>query len=270
MYKESIANLNASKAYFLGNLETCKEYIQKFTKIDWNNISKLTTTIPNQYYNTNPIFSDLYEKTKNLIFFISETNKKIEKEEKLLKEELLKQTTAKVYKRTIEVFNKAIANEILKGYTFQLSHRLANIRIKKHLRTEKSKKRIDWAASNKLKQSIIEQGLIPFKVMEYDSMKRPIADNGGVKWFVYHEAEHSYTWYWQKELCKVYNSRLYRFRPSVFGNFYPKSLDRSYTIKEILDKTDTGLSDKINHIYRFHYKYTQNNYPFYTFTKSTD
>lgn len=217
-YKLSLEKLYASKTYFLGNLELCKEYIQHFTSIDYNGIAKLKNTIPNQYYNNNPIFKDLADKSKNLISFIVEINKRIEKEEKLLKEEELKKTTAKVYKRTIEVFNKNIANEILKGYTFQLSHRLANIRIKKHVRTEKSRKRIDWDASNKLKKSIIEQGLTPFKVTEYDSMKRPTADNGGVKWHVYHESLYSYTWHWNKILCKVFNSRMYRFRPTVNSN----------------------------------------------------
>lgn len=217
-YKLSLENLNSSKDYFLANLELCKEYIQKFTSIDWNGISKLKNTIPNQYYNNNPIFKDLADKTKTLISFIVEINKRIEKEEKLLEKELSKKTTSKTYKRTIEVFNKAIANEILKGYTFQLSHRLANIRIKKHIRTEKSRKRIDWDASNKLKKSILEQGLVPFKVTEYDSMKRPVTDNGGVKWHVYHESLYSFTWHWNKKLCKVFNSRMYRFRPTVNSN----------------------------------------------------
>lgn len=218
MYEEDLKNLKKSKDYFLGNLELCENYIKIYTQINYDEIINLKNTIPYNYYNNLPIFEKETEKTKNLIFFIVETNKKIEKCELLLKKELTKKIDYKSYKKTIELFNKKISFEILKGYELNMGHGLSRIRIKKHIRNEKSKKRIDWDASNRFKKDLLAKGLLPYKVLTYDENKKPIENNGGVMWFVYHEQENSYSWYWRKALSRVTNNSIYKFRPTVNSN----------------------------------------------------
>lgn len=120
----------------------------------------------------------------------------------------------------------------------------------------------DWGASYKFKDYLKGQG--------YDTKDK---DNpNGKLWLVDNglNRDDFAILKWEKRNSRLKNKQQYRFRPSIYGNFYPKSLDKQYTIPEIIDKTNTGLYDKINHIYRFHYKYTQNNYPFYNFIKTSE
>ena len=120
----------------------------------------------------------------------------------------------------------------------------------------------DWGASYKFKEHLKSLGINP-KDKDNPNGKLWLVDNGL-------DRDDFVVTRWYKHNSKLKNKQQYRFRPSTFGNFYPKSLDRTYTIDEILNKTNTGLYDKINHIYRFHYQYTQNNYPFYNFIKPTE
>lgn len=120
----------------------------------------------------------------------------------------------------------------------------------------------DWGASYKFREYLQEQGHT-VKTKDTTTGKLWLVDNGLNR-------DDFAILRWCKHNSRLKNKHQYRFRPSVYGNFYPKSLDKQYTINEIINKTNTGLYDKINHIYRFHYQYTQNNYPFYNFIKPTE
>lgn len=67
---------------------------------------------------------------------------------------------------------------------------------------------------------------------------------------------------WKKASSPLRNKEPYRLFPSVFGNIYGKILDKPFTIEELFEKTDTGLFDKIIHIYKYHYEYATQMYPF--------
>lgn len=223
--KELISKYETSKNYLLGNLEICKDYITKYTKVDFDNLKNLTTPIPQFYLGGSPLLKEYADKAFNLINILVQTNVFIKKEKANLEAEQKKLVTEQVYKKTIELFNKKISREILKGYTFRVGNRISNIRIKKQTITERSKKRIDWKASLEFKESLILRGETPYKVLEYDEMKRPIKDNGGVKWFVYHTPNvdgngqiYDYIWYWEKQNCKILNVKIYKFRPTVNSN----------------------------------------------------
>ena len=120
----------------------------------------------------------------------------------------------------------------------------------------------DWGASNRFKSYLKDNG-ITTKDKNNPNGKLWLVDNGL-------DRDDFTLIKWHKYNSRLKNKLQYRFRPSVYGNFYPKSLDKEYTIDEIINKTNTGLYDKISHIYRFHYQYTQTNYPFYNFIKSTE
>ena len=117
----------------------------------------------------------------------------------------------------------------------------------------------DWGASNRFKDFLKENGAAP-KDKDNPNGKLWLVDNGLNR-------DDFCLVRWSKLNSKLLNKTQYRFNASVFGNFYPKSLKRTYTINEILNRTDTGLFDKLIHIYRFHYQYTQDNYPFINYIK---
>jgi len=223
--KELITKYENTKSYLLANLEICKDYITKFTKVDFDNLKNLHTPIPQLYLGGNPLLKEYADKSYSLISLLVQTNIFLKKEKANLVLEESKVITEQVYKKTIESFNKKISREILKGYTFRVGNRISNIRIKRQTITERSKKRIDWKASLAFKKQLILRGETPYKVLEYDEMKRPIKDNGGVKWFVYHTPNvdgngqiYDYIWYWEKQNCKILNVKIYKFRPTVNSN----------------------------------------------------
>ena len=112
----------------------------------------------------------------------------------------------------------------------------------------------DWGASKRFKQELNAQG-IATKDKDNPNGKLWFVDNGLNR-------DDFYLLRWAKRNSKLKNKAIYRFNASVFGNFSPKNVDKHYTIAELTDKTNTGLFDKIIHIYRFHYEYGQDNYPF--------
>ena len=118
----------------------------------------------------------------------------------------------------------------------------------------------DWGASNRFKEFLKDNAITP-KDKNNPNGKLWLVDNGLNR-------DDFCLVRWSKLNSKLLNKTQYRFNPSVFGNFYPKSLKRTYTIDEIINRTDTGLFDKVIHIYRFHYQYTQDNYPFINYNKN--
>lgn len=216
--KEAINNLEQTKTYLLGNIESCKDFIKIYTKVDFNKIKDLYNPLPKFYFSSHPSLTEYSDRSYNLISLIIQTNILLNKEKNILRIEESKQIDFTAYKKIIEIFNKKISKEILKGYSFRMGNRLANIRIKKQILTENSKKRIDWKESKALRDDFISKGILPYKVMEYDSMKRPLVDNGGEKWFVYHNQPIDYIWYWEKQNCKILNVKIFKFRPTVNSN----------------------------------------------------
>jgi len=68
--------------------------------------------------------------------------------------------------------------------------------IKKDIRRGQS---IDWGASNKRKQEIIDSGLTPFN-------KTTAPD--GIEWFIYHEGGDYYKWRWFKDTGALFISNI--------------------------------------------------------------
>lgn len=271
-----------------------KDYHQDFIKYCDTNISNLNTSIhkcfkevtniiimlENKYYNYLIKYSiNLKDLLNNNIvgkplqysiideenIFISEYNYLLLKllylpiaSKNINKFSLYKSIPLSIYKQIVFNCNFEQTRNLIKGEIVDIP-KIGELLI---IRVPYDSSKPDWGASTRFKEYLKENG---HTIKDKDNPK-------GKLWLVDNGLDRDdFTLVrWAKRNSKLKNKQQYRFRPSVFGNFYPKSLDRSYTIKEILDKTDTGLSDKINHIYRFHYKYTQNNYPFYTFNKSTD
>lgn len=214
---EQVKKLEATRNYLIGNIEICKPYLVQCTKVDFEGLKTLTQPIPEYYFLGASSLEDFANKSYSIASLLIQTNSLINKEKKEIEKNQSKIIDLKTYRIIIELFNKKISREILKGYTFRMGNQLSNIRIRKRIFTEKSRKRIDWEKSNIFKKELILEGKLPFKVIEYDEMKRPITNNGGIKWHIYYTGD-DYLWYWEKQNCKVLNERIYRFRPTVNSN----------------------------------------------------
>lgn len=118
----------------------------------------------------------------------------------------------------------------------------------------------DWGNSMKFKDYLINKGLTP-KDKDNENGKLWLVDNGL-------DRDDFVLLRWSKYSSKLINKGPYRLVPCTFGNIYSKSLKRIFDIKELIYNTKTGLFDKIMHLYRYHYQYTQDSYPYVNIVKS--
>jgi hypothetical protein len=110
-----------------------------------------------------------------------------------------------VYKdfyNVIREFHKEIAKKIINDqYKFKPSQ-IGIFEITKDIRRGQS---INWGASNKRKQEIIDSGLVP-----YNKENSP----EGIEWFIYHEGGDYYKWRWFKDTGAKFisNIKYYNFQ----------------------------------------------------------
>lgn len=110
-----------------------------------------------------------------------------------------KEIPFKEFRPVIKEFYKLISNEIIfKAYKFTVGE-IGEFKIVRDKRRGKS---INWGASNKRKQELIDAGEVPFN-----------KDNApdGVKWFIYHEGDY-FKWQWYKSHTYVKNINVTAFR----------------------------------------------------------
>lgn len=206
--------------YLLEKLVPYKHYIDNFTNIEYESIAKLSKPIP--YKNIQSITGiggldlDTLRRTVNGIV---EINSELNKSETSLAKFEKCDISKDIFKEVIYRFNTKVSDEILyKGYTFRPGFGLSSTRIKKIKTDLRIRKRINWDESLKYKAQLIAEGKLPFKVLEWDSERRPIKDNGGEKWFVYFEGDFDYLWNWNKKKANALNTPYYKFRPTIYNN----------------------------------------------------
>lgn len=209
-----------SKNYLITKLEDYKHYLDNFTNIKFNEINKLDRAISEKsliHLATVSGFSiEAVRRSLNMIVQINKNLVNIDEELKILKINTINESTAR---EIIETFNDKISNEILyKGYSFRIGGALGLIRIRKVLCDKRIKKRINWNESNKKKKELIEQGRLPFEVLERDENRKAISNNGGEHWFVYFDQPFDYLWYWSKNRNIAFNSAYFKFRPTIYNN----------------------------------------------------
>jgi len=109
----------------------------------------------------------------------------------------------KTFSILIREFHKEISQRVLRGYKFRPGENLGQFHLVKDIRRGKT---IDWGNSNKLKQSIIERGGVP-----YDKVNAP----DGEEWLLYYQDNDYYKWKWFKETSTTFikNVKYYIFKP---------------------------------------------------------
>jgi hypothetical protein len=103
-----------------------------------------------------------------------------------------------LFKEIVDRFNIKAVERIIEGEALNLGNRLGYIRINK---MKAKKKRIDWPASNALKQQYLDVGITPM------SQEHPEGKN----WLVPYESEYFLRYGWVKKngACMVKNQTVY-------------------------------------------------------------
>lgn len=124
-----------------------------------------------------------------------------------LEQGLIKEDTC-TYREFYDIvreFNKQISEKIIfSQYVYKLPIGIFNV-----IKTERynNSKSINWGASKKRKQELIEQGLIPFN-------KKDAPD--GVEWFIYNEGDYfKWRWFQTKDAKFLKNLIKYHFKATT-------------------------------------------------------
>lgn len=223
---EEQAHYKKSKAYLISKLELHKHYIDNFTNINFDTLDTLDRLISEKslihLVNIADIDISTIRKTINIIVTINKSLYKIEEKLEKIASSYIPENT---FKEILYRFNNKISDEIVyKGYVLRLGSGLGFIRIKKvnaiHNRdgSLRVKKRINWGESNKRKNELLQNGEVPYKVLERDVEGKIVSTNNGVNWFIYHSNDFDYLWNWNKNKCVVMNSAYYKFKPTIYNN----------------------------------------------------
>jgi hypothetical protein len=92
------------------------------------------------------------------------------------------------FKYILSLYNKKVADRLLKGDIVNLGNRVGKLRIKKVAR-DFNKKTVDWNSTNQLKAQ-------------------------GINKLVFFTDEYWYRWAWEKKSCQIPNKSVYKFRPT--------------------------------------------------------
>ena len=113
------------------------------------------------------------------------------------------------YKEVIISYNNQVMEKITDGYIFNMGNLLSSICVVKIDRNFE-KPTVDWPASNRRKQKILDSG-----AKLYDSKT-----GEGEKWIVYYLDDYYVRFYWNKYKCRIKNKSIYKFQPTrgKYGN----------------------------------------------------
>mgnify|MGYP006430374105 CR=1 FL=1 len=109
----------------------------------------------------------------------------------------------KIYTKIINRCNSDIINHLLKGEQVYFPKKLSYLQVKRTTRNF-NKPAVDWNASNKLKQQLLDEG----KQLYDDETGK------GHKWIVYYTDNDYCFVYWNRFYCNIPNKTVYKFVPT--------------------------------------------------------
>jgi hypothetical protein len=143
----------------------------------------------------------------NLIIYLEEVAKGRKEIYALYAAESEDPVSYAVFKDILFSFNEGIMDTIIDGGEFNMRNRLSSLCITRQERDPRNP-RVDWAASAKVKQEIINEG------------GKPHDGTSGENWLVHYTDPFYVRWRWNKITCVVKNSSAYSFHASrgIKGN----------------------------------------------------
>lgn len=180
-------SLKISKTF----IENYKEYIQKETTVDYNDLLKnpslsITGSLRERFFTVN---KELLTKDAFLFYLknYSKNLKKYNNHKDYIKSLNSQLVSYKAYSLVIKKFNLKISKEIIeRQYIFKLGYKLGNLLI---LRNISSKPSINWFASNKIKKQLLDSNKIPFKKEDQLQAEKEGRVYEGVEWLIKHDKE---------------------------------------------------------------------------------
>lgn len=155
-----------------------------------------------------------------------------------------------IFNIIIYAINYEISIKLLKGHYFGFNF-IGQIKI---IRVPYDSSIPDWGRSLQFRDFLKSQGL-EVRTKGSEKGKSWLVDNGlGRSDFAVIR--------WIKSTSKLSNKTIYRYYPMTRGNIYGKKLEKPFTIEELLEMRNTGIFDKLIHIYKYHYEYCCINYQF--------
>lgn len=209
--EKEVSRLEASSNYLYTRLASFN-IKGRIILTNWN------TFIENVEYQANHF--NLEKEIKEKIYKITNTliavNKLYRRKLNSLVEIKKNKVTEVIFKDIIYTFNQIlIKDELLKGEIFRVPN-LGLIAVVRKTRSEK-KKVINWNASNKYKQQLIEEGKLPREYTR-DNKGNIISDNGGVDWLITFSEPYSYWLFWNRfKKLGFQNASLYSLVPARTG-----------------------------------------------------
>lgn len=210
---DKISRLQKTRDYLITNFSSYREYIERFSNLDYENVINLINIISTSKLKFIRIGQSI-EAEGMIVRLINSFIIPVNKDIKVSIDELNNLRTNLVDEKThtaiLNLFNSGISDEILTGYVFPMGHGMSYIRIRR-VDNQKRRKRIDWGTSNKIKTQIISKGGTPLK-----------GDNNGIPWLVHISKEIDFFWYWRKANCVVPNKSYFKFKPTMYDNITSK------------------------------------------------
>lgn len=273
MRKSSFSATNYHADFIIYINEELKSYTDEFNKTI-ESIYDAKRELEDTWYNYLVKF-----KSSTIISELVESNKKI----KVLGETSEEQLFILKYNRFISDINRCkVLSKLIK--TFTIYSRLTPIvyaTIQRYINLELTKQiikgkeivlpfvgrlyavkvpfdntRTCWKRSNTFKKLLIQNGITPKDRQHPD----------GANWILSGDLPNDYFFLvkWRKNAGNLSNKGIYRFYPSSHGNIHAAAINnRVIPMDELLSMKNTGLFDKIVHIFWNYYDYGVNTYRFF-------
>ena len=176
------------------------------------------------------------------------------------------------YTFLIKSFNFNIANEILKGYSYNFGFNLSSIEIiemKKHYTDgDRPKRFVNWGDSLKLLKEIIKEKDInlyeayinkDIKKYEFIELSKKYTysplNPDRKKWIIYYTDDYMYVWHWSKGKARIANSGSFSFVPTNYIVTTTRSqlnfVNQAASKEDILNTNLLGMRDKLNCLLRY-------------------
>jgi len=225
----------------------------KFDKYNSNIYIQLEKDVDNMECNFDNRLLDYLSEYKELKSSIKKMHELIYRfrtlSKRIINYGILYSMTERDYNKIMLEYGNSLAKKLVLSGTLILPCKLGTIEV---CLTEHNKPRIDWGASNRMKQLIIDEGKIP----------KDMLNPNGEKWIVYH-TEEIYPFIRYTFNSKIHNLQFYKLAVSNYNNFLrdgvvenaPRSIDDCFNSRYgLIQKLSRYMKFDING--KLKYKYT--------------
>lgn len=146
--------------------------------------------------------------------------------------------TLKIYSDIIRMFSQAMIEEIVKGYILRLGC-IGQIQV---VRKQRKGKNVNWNASMRLKEHLLNDGVEILKHDIDDNLN--VINNGGEPYLIYYTSDEAYWLIWDRSRQTFFNKEDYPLYP-FYNLLFTKGEDDKGSIMRLVR---TWQQDKFAHL----------------------